>query len=48
VYAEDTAAWQAAAQAIGLKVVLKPVSIQGYVNFLYSPRPGRASTASRW
>jgi peptide/nickel transport system substrate-binding protein len=38
VYAADTGAWQAAAQAIGLKVVLKTVSIQGYVNFLYSPQ----------
>jgi peptide/nickel transport system substrate-binding protein len=36
VYAADTGAWQAAAQAIGLKVVLRSVPIQGYVNFLYS------------
>jgi peptide/nickel transport system substrate-binding protein len=38
VYAEDTGAWQAAAQAIGLKVVLKSVPAQDYVNFLYSPQ----------
>src|SRR5215469_1557211 len=38
VYAGDTAAWQAAAQAIGLKVVLRSVSAQDYVNFFYSPQ----------
>jgi peptide/nickel transport system substrate-binding protein len=42
LYAEDTGAWQAAAQAIGLKVVLKSVPAQDYVNFLYSPQ-ARAS-----
>jgi peptide/nickel transport system substrate-binding protein len=38
LYAEDTGAWQAAAQAIGLKVVLKSAPAQDYVNFLYSPQ----------
>ena len=38
VYAADTGTWQAAAQAIGLKVALRSVSVQGYVNFLYSPQ----------
>src|SRR5262252_3946874 len=38
VYAADTAAYQAAAQAIGLKVALKSVSAQNYINFLVSPR----------
>jgi peptide/nickel transport system substrate-binding protein len=38
VYAGDTAAWQAAAQAIGLKVALKSVSAQDYINFLVSPQ----------
>jgi peptide/nickel transport system substrate-binding protein len=38
LYAADTGAWQAAAQAIGLKVVLKSVPAQDYVNFLYSPQ----------
>jgi peptide/nickel transport system substrate-binding protein len=38
VYAEDTGAYQAAAQAIGLKVALKSVSAQDYVNFLVSPQ----------
>jgi peptide/nickel transport system substrate-binding protein len=33
VYAGDTAAYQAAAQAIGLKVVLKSVSAQDYIDF---------------
>ena len=36
VIASDTGAWQAAAQAIGLKVVLKSVPAQNYINFLYS------------
>jgi peptide/nickel transport system substrate-binding protein len=38
VYVGDTAAYQAAAQAIGLKVVLKSVSAQEYINFLVSPQ----------
>jgi peptide/nickel transport system substrate-binding protein len=38
VYAADTAAYQAAAQAIGLKVTLKSVPAQNYINFLVSPR----------
>jgi peptide/nickel transport system substrate-binding protein len=38
LYAGDTGAWQAAAQAIGLKVALKSVPAQDYINFLYSPR----------
>jgi peptide/nickel transport system substrate-binding protein len=42
VYAGDTAAYQAAAQAIGLKVVLKSASAQNYINFLLTPR-ARAS-----
>jgi peptide/nickel transport system substrate-binding protein len=33
VYAGDTGAWQAAAQAIGLKVALRSVSAQNYINF---------------
>jgi peptide/nickel transport system substrate-binding protein len=33
VYAGDTAAYEAAAQAIGLKVVLKSVSAQDYIDF---------------
>jgi peptide/nickel transport system substrate-binding protein len=42
VYAGDTAAYQAAAQAIGLKVVLKAASAQNYINFLFTPK-ARAS-----
>jgi peptide/nickel transport system substrate-binding protein len=38
VIAGDTAAYQAAAQAIGLKVVLKSVSAQDYINFLSYPK----------
>jgi peptide/nickel transport system substrate-binding protein len=38
VYAADTAAYQAAAQAIGLKVALKSVPAQNYINFLVSPQ----------
>ena len=38
VYAGVTAAYQAAAQAIGLKVVLKSVSAQNYIDFLVSPQ----------
>jgi peptide/nickel transport system substrate-binding protein len=37
VYAGDTAAYQAAAQAIGLKVALKSVSAQDYINFFVDP-----------
>jgi len=40
VYAGDTGAWQAAAQAIGLKVVLKSVRAQDYINFFFFP-PGQ-------
>ena len=36
--ADDTAAYQAAAQAIGLKVVLKPVSEQDYSDLLFDPK----------
>jgi peptide/nickel transport system substrate-binding protein len=36
--AADTGAYQAAAQAIGLKVVLKSASAQGYVNFFTDPK----------
>ena len=42
VFAEDTAAYQAAAQAIGLKVVLKSAPPQTYIYFLASPK-SRAS-----
>jgi len=38
VYAGDTGAWQAAAQAIGLKVVLKSVPAQNYINFFTDPK----------
>jgi peptide/nickel transport system substrate-binding protein len=38
VYAGDTAAYQAAAQAIGLKVALKSVSAQNYIDFFLSPQ----------
>ena len=38
VYATDTAAWQAAAQAIGLKVVLRSASAQNYIDFFADPQ----------
>jgi len=38
VYAGDTAAYQAAAQAIGLKVALRSVPAQNYIDFLVSPK----------
>jgi peptide/nickel transport system substrate-binding protein len=38
VYAGDTAAYQAAAEAIGLNVVLRSVSAQDYINFLIDPK----------
>ncbi|HEY6309236.1 MAG TPA: ABC transporter substrate-binding protein [Streptosporangiaceae bacterium] len=38
VVAGDTAAYQAAAQAIGLKVALRSVSAQDYIDFLVSPQ----------
>ena len=38
VYAGDTAAYEAAAQAIGLKVVLRSVSAQDYIDFFTDPR----------
>jgi peptide/nickel transport system substrate-binding protein len=38
LYAGDTGAWQAAAEAIGLKVALRSVPAQDYINFLYSPQ----------
>ena len=38
VYAGDTAAYQAAAQAIGLKVALRSVSAQDYIDFFVSPQ----------
>jgi len=38
VYAGDTAAYQAAAQAIGLKVALKSVSAQDFINFFVDPK----------
>ena len=38
VYAGDTAAYQAAAQAIGLKVDLKSVPAQDYIDFLVDPK----------
>jgi len=38
VYAGDTAAYQAAAQAIGLKVALRSVPAQDYIDFLVSPK----------
>ena len=38
VIAAVTAAYQAAAQAIGLKVVLKSVSAQDYINFFIDPK----------
>jgi ABC-type transport system substrate-binding protein len=37
-YAGDTAAYQAAAQAIGLKVALKSVSAQDYIEFFTDPK----------
>ena len=42
VFAGDTAAYQAAAQAIGLKVVLKTAPPQTYIDFLLTPQ-SRAS-----
>jgi peptide/nickel transport system substrate-binding protein len=42
VYAGDTGAWQAAAQAIGLKVVLRSASAQNYIEFFADPQ-ARAS-----
>jgi peptide/nickel transport system substrate-binding protein len=38
VIAADTGAYQAAAQAIGLKVVLKSVSAQNYINLFTDPK----------
>ena len=38
VVAGDTAAYQAAAQAIGLKVALKSVSAQDYIDFFVDPK----------
>jgi peptide/nickel transport system substrate-binding protein len=38
VYAGDTAAYQAAAQAIGLKVALKAVPAQNYIDFFTDPK----------
>jgi peptide/nickel transport system substrate-binding protein len=38
VYAGDTAAYQAAAEAIGLKVALKSVPAQDYIDFFISPK----------
>jgi peptide/nickel transport system substrate-binding protein len=38
VYAGDTGAYQAAAQAIGLKVALKSVSAQDYIEFFSDPK----------
>ena len=38
VYAGDTAAYEAAAQAIGLKVALRSVPAQDYIYFLVSPK----------
>ena len=38
VYAGDTGAYEAAAQAIGLRVVLKSVPAQDYINFLIDPK----------
>ncbi len=38
VYAGDTGAYQAAAQAIGLKVALKAVSAQNYIDFFTEPK----------
>ena len=38
VYAGDIAAYEAAAQAIGLKVVLRSVSAQNYINFFIDPK----------
>jgi peptide/nickel transport system substrate-binding protein len=38
VVAGVTAAYQAAAQAIGLKVALRPVPAQDYINFIISPQ----------
>jgi len=38
VYAGDTGAWQAAAQAIGLKVVLRSASAQNYIDFFADPQ----------
>jgi peptide/nickel transport system substrate-binding protein len=38
VYAGDTAAYQAAAEAIGLKVALKSVPAQDYIDFFISPQ----------
>jgi len=42
IFAEDTAAYQAAAEAIGLKVVLKSAPPQTYIYFLATPK-SRAS-----
>jgi len=38
VYAGDAGAWQAAAQAIGLKVALKAVSAQDFIDFFTDPK----------
>jgi peptide/nickel transport system substrate-binding protein len=38
VYAGDAGAWEAAAQAIGLKVVLKSVSAQDFIDFFVDPK----------
>jgi len=38
VYAGDTAAYEAAAQAIGLKVALRSVPAQNYIDFIVSPK----------
>ena len=38
MFAGDTAAYQAAAQAIGLKVVLKSASAQNFIKFLLDPK----------
>ena len=38
VYAGDTGAWQAAAQAIGLKVALKSVPAQDFIEFFVDPK----------
>jgi peptide/nickel transport system substrate-binding protein len=38
VYAGDTGAYQAAAEAIGLKVVLKSVPAQDFINFFVDPK----------
>ena len=36
--ARDAGAWQAAAQAIGLKVALKAVSAQDFIDFFVDPK----------